>query len=120
MRNRIAAGIAILLTCVLARPAFAQASNTVNVSEFVTHPVARKIRNLVRDDEASHPTKINSPRPQTASLSQSLVRAWKRDFIEDGIEETKNSLLQCQRETSVVLTTPLMRSDAQQAHCSRF
>lgn len=57
---------------------------------------------------------------QPSALSQALARAWRVDFIEDGIEGSREMLRQCQRETSVVLTTPFMRSDAQQAHCSRF
>jgi len=102
----------IVLASLLPPSAFAQ---TTQVNEFLTHPIARKLRNVIRDDEA---VKISGP--QNTALSQALSRAWKRDFIEDGIEETKNTLLQCQRETSVVLTTPLGRSDAQQSHCSRF
>jgi len=62
---------------------------------------------------------INSPAPKTA-LSVALARAWKRDFIEEGVEGTRTMLLECQRETSVLLTMPFMRSDGQQAHCFRF
>jgi len=97
--------------CLLAPPASAQ----TNVNEFVTHPVIQKFRNLLRDEASSPAPKAPNPTP-----AQALARAWKRDLIEEGIEETRNTLLQCQRETSLVLTTPLMRSDAQQAHCSRF
>lgn len=48
------------------------------------------------------------------------------DLDSDGDSKSRNSVVinprapECQRETSVVLTTPLMRSDAQQAHCFRF
>ena len=100
-----------LAACLLAPPAFAQTS----VSEFVTHPVIQKFRTLLRDEAASQ-----APMAPNTTPAQALARAWKRGFIEEGIEETKNTLLQCQRETSVVLTTPLMRSDAQQAHYGRF
>lgn len=114
MKSHIKAGAAAILACLLAAPAFAQ---TTNVNDFVTHPIVRKFRNALRENE---PAKTSSLPPQDTPLSQALSRAWKRNFIEEGIEETKSTLLQCQRETSVVLTTPLMRSDAQQAHCSRF
>jgi len=114
MKQRIEAVAAALLACLLAQSALAQSAN---INEFVTHPIVRKFRNVLRDNG---PVKPVSPPPQDTALSQALSRAWKRDPIEEGIEETKNTLLQCQRETSVVLTTPLMRSDAQQAHCSRF
>lgn len=59
-------------------------------------------------------------RTDETALAVALAQAWKRDFIDKGVEETRNVLLECQRETSVVLTTPLMRSDAQQDHCFRF
>jgi hypothetical protein len=62
---------------------------------------------------------INLPAPETA-LSVALGRAWKRDFIEEGVEGTRNMLLECQRETSLLLTMLFMRSDGQQAHCFRF
>jgi hypothetical protein len=74
------------------------------------------------DDEVSEARRIvviNSPAPET-TLSVALARAWKRDFIEEGVEGTRNMLLECQRETSVLLTMPFMRSDGQQAHCFRF
>jgi hypothetical protein len=74
------------------------------------------------DDEVSTDRRvvmINSAAPNTA-LSVALARAWKRDFIEEGVEETRKMLLDCQRETSVLLTIPFMRSDGQQAHCFRF
>ena len=105
---------AAILVCLHASSAFAQSTN---FNDFVTHPIVRKFRNVLRDNGQVKTSSL--PLPDTA-LSQALSRAWKRDFVDDGIEETKNTLLQCQRETSVVLTTPLMRSDAQQAHCSRF
>ena len=74
------------------------------------------------DDEVSEAKRIvviNSPAPETM-LSAALARAWKRDFIEEGVEGTRNMLLECQRETSVLLIMPFMRSDGQQAHCFRF
>lgn len=73
------------------------------------------------DDEVSTARRIVmiNPAPNTA-LSVALARAWKRDFIEEGVEESRKMLLDCQRETSVLLTMPFMRSDGQQAHCFRF
>ncbi|MBA5635515.1 hypothetical protein H3H37_00330 [Duganella sp. LX20W] len=68
----------------------------------------------------SRDTVVIKPRATENALAVALSRAWKRGFVEEGVEETRNVLLECQHETSVVLTTPLMRSDAQQAHCFRF
>ena len=54
------------------------------------------------------------------ALAAALSRAWKRDFVEEGVQGTRNMLLECQRATSATLTMPFMRSDAQQSHCFRF
>lgn len=92
---------------------------------FLVRSVQRKTPDVLHmkfDDEVSTAKRIvviNSPAPETA-LSVALAKAWKRDFIEEGVEGTRNMLLECQRETSVLLTMPFMRSDGQQAHCFRF
>ena len=62
---------------------------------------------------------IKPPASRTA-LSVALARAWKRSFIEKGVDDAKGALLACQRETSLLLTVPFMRSEGQQAHCFRF
>lgn len=64
----------------------------------------------------------SDPMPaQTASpLATAIGRATKKGIIELGVEGYTEVLIQCQRAQSVVLTTPLLRSDAQQAHCYRF
>lgn len=62
---------------------------------------------------------VNSAASETA-LSMALTRAWKRSFIEKGVDNAKGALLACQRETSLLLTVPFMRSEGQQAHCYRF
>jgi hypothetical protein len=55
-----------------------------------------------------------------SALSRAIARAVKKDFIERGVEESAEILIQCQKAQSVVLTSPFMRSDSQQAHCFRF
>jgi hypothetical protein len=49
-----------------------------------------------------------------------IGRAAKKGVIELGVEAYTEVLVQCQKETSPALTTPLLRSDSQQAHCYRF
>jgi len=53
-------------------------------------------------------------------LARAMTRAARKGVIELGVEEYSEVLIQCQKAQSVVLTTPLLRSDAQQAHCYRF
>ena len=53
-------------------------------------------------------------------LALAIGRATKKGIIELGVEGYTEVLIQCQKAQSVVLTTPLLRSDAQQAHCYRF
>lgn len=77
-----------------------------------------KTINVMLPDAAAR--RVIDPKRQPGTPFQALARAWKVDWIEEGIEGSREMLRQCQRETSVVLITPFMRSDAQQAHCSRF
>lgn len=53
-------------------------------------------------------------------LALAIGRARKKGIIELGVEGYTEVLIQCQKNRSVVLTTPLLRSDAQQDHCYRF
>jgi len=53
-------------------------------------------------------------------LALAIGRARKKGIIELGVEGYTEVLIQCQKSRSVVLTTPLLRSDAQQDHCYRF
>jgi hypothetical protein len=48
-----------------------------------------------------------------AETGTALDRAWKRDFIEEGVAETRNTLIACQRETSLLQIMPFMRSEGQ-------
>ena len=83
---------------------------------------APDVVNVRPDGDATRGNKaiaIHSPVRDTA-ISVALARAWKIGFVEEGIEETRNMLLECQQEKSVVLTMPFQRSDSQQAHCFRF
>lgn len=53
-------------------------------------------------------------------LALAIGRARKKGIIELGVEGYTEVLIECQKSRSVVLTTPLLRSDAQQDHCYRF
>jgi len=59
--------------------------------------------------------------PHTESpLALAIGRATKKGVIELGVDAYTEVLIQCQKNQSVVLTTPLLRSNAQQDHCYRF
>jgi len=78
--------------------------------------------------------KFDSPLPATAgnkAISErfsahlpnrpsAIARAWKKGMIEEGVDASRNVLIDCQNANSVVLTTPFMRADSQQNHCFRF
>lgn len=59
-------------------------------------------------------------RLRVSALALAIEGAAKKGFIERGIEMSNEALMQCQKETSPVLTTAYLRSDSQQAHCFRF
>ena len=75
-----------------------------------------------------------SPMPETGRRDQStdfakkpsspfavaLQNAWKKGVVEESVEAYTEVLIQCQKEQSPALTTPLMRSESQQAHCFRY
>jgi len=67
-------------------------------------------------------SKDNSGRSSTRPVERfnPTARAWKKGWIEEGVEESRKVLIECQNASSVVLTTPFMRSDSQQNHCYRF
>lgn len=54
------------------------------------------------------------------ALATAIASAAKKDFIEGGIEASRNMLIECQKEASVVLVTPSLRSNSQRDHCFRF
>jgi hypothetical protein len=58
--------------------------------------------------------------PAASRFALAIGRAAKKGVIELGVDDYTEILIQCQKSRSVVLTTPLLRSDAQQAHCYRF
>ncbi|KAB8066836.1 hypothetical protein [Janthinobacterium violaceinigrum] len=117
-------------------PSFARTCKTANCgSDNIEHFMASDGASLVRTIQRKLPgvlhmpsdgkvpayttVEINSPASDTA-LSMALARAWKRSWIEKGVDNAKGALLACQRETSLLLTVPFMRSEGQQAHCYRF
>lgn len=56
----------------------------------------------------------------SSSFTVALQNAWKKGVVEESVEAYTEVLIQCQKEQSPALTTPLMRSDSQQAHCFRY
>lgn len=58
--------------------------------------------------------------PYQTPLALALTKFTKKSFVELGIEASANMLIECQKETSILLTMPSLRSDSQQAHCYRF
>ncbi|MES2322248.1 MAG: hypothetical protein V4633_08310 [Pseudomonadota bacterium] len=59
-------------------------------------------------------------RLQESKFALAIARSAKKGIIEESVEAYSEVLIQCQKERSVVLTTPLLRSESQQAHCYRF
>ena len=73
------------------------------------------------DPAAAGPQKRSADKLVSATpLARAIAGARKKDMLEQGVEASRDALLACQRETSAVLTTPLMRSDSQRDHCFRF
>lgn len=56
----------------------------------------------------------------SSPFTVALQNAWKKGVVEESVEAYTEVLVQCQKEQSPALTTPLMRSDSQQAHCFRY
>lgn len=73
------------------------------------------------DPAAAGPPQRSADKLVSATpLARAIAGARKKDMLEQGVEASREALLACQRETSAVLTTPLMRSDSQRDHCFRF
>ncbi len=71
-------------------------------------------------DNPSPPGRPHIQQLPQARLALAIGAAAKKSFIEQGVEGYKEILIQCQKERSFVLTTPLLRSESQQQHCYRF
>jgi hypothetical protein len=65
-------------------------------------------------------SQLSVQRPLAKTPSVVIERAWKKDWIEEGVEASRAMLIDCQKETSVVLTTSSLRSSSQRDHCYRF
>jgi hypothetical protein len=81
------------------------------------------IRRWVATDASLAPARDRLPvaaPPAASRLALAIGRAAKKGIIELAVDDYTEILIQCQKSRSVVLTTPLLRSDAQQAHCYRF
>ena len=53
-------------------------------------------------------------------LARAIGLAAKKGPVDVAVEAYTEVLIQCQKEQSPTLTTALLRSDSQQAHCFRF
>lgn len=73
-----------------------------------------------REGGRDHAIPLAKPDPHATSLATAIANAANKDFIDAGIEASRNMLIECQRETSVVLVTPSLRSNSQRDHCFRF
>jgi hypothetical protein len=67
-----------------------------------------------------HGAETQPAQNRNSRFSSLLKSAWKKGFVERGIEASIEALIQCQKEQSPALTIPFMRSDSQQLHCFRF
>jgi hypothetical protein len=81
------------------------------------------IRRWVAAEAALAPARdrrfVEAP-PAVSRFELAIGRAAKKGVVELAVDSYTEILIQCQKARSVVLTTPLLRSDAQQAHCYRF
>jgi hypothetical protein len=80
-------------------------------------------RNHLIFGDARRPDRLDDPTGVTdreSPFSLALGNAAKRGLIAVSVEAYTDVLIQCQRKRSPAATTPLMRSDSQQAHCFRF
>ncbi len=70
---------------------------------------------------AANPRSVQFDSPLRESrFALAIGKAARRGIVERAVEGYTEVLIQCQNEKSIVLTTPFMRSDSQQAHCYRF
>lgn len=111
--------------CMIATPAVHETTRNsiamVSEGASLVRAVQIQVPNLLRlDDAAAKKGMPLNPQARETALATALALAWKRDFIEDGVAQTRNTLVACQRETSLLMIMPFMRSDGQQAHCFRF
>jgi hypothetical protein len=77
-------------------------------------------RILMGPDAGRPEPDLVTPPVRSSPLARAIGKAARKSMIEIGAEASAEILIQCQQATSVVLTTPFMRSDSQQAHCYRF
>jgi hypothetical protein len=71
-------------------------------------------------EHPGQPARQHKQQAPQARLALAIGAATKKSFMELGVEGYREILIQCQKERSVVLTTPLLRSESQQQHCYRF
>jgi hypothetical protein len=88
-----------------------EAPATIKVPQLLT-PGERAVRERM--------PRIERERASESPFARSIGRAAARGWMESGVEQSKRALLDCQQETSILLTTPFGSSEAQQAHCYRF
>jgi hypothetical protein len=68
----------------------------------------------------AQPVRVAATPVRASPFVLAISQAAKKGIVEAGVEGYSEVLIQCQKTQSVVLTTPFLRSDSQQAHCYRF
>lgn len=104
---------------VMAPPAAQLPIQAVAAAKFLPPPT--EPHSLIGAGQEVGPTRRMASIPMRESpFALAIARAAKKGVIEESVEAYTDVLVQCQQAQSPVLTTPLMRSDSQQAHCYRF
>ncbi|MES2295986.1 MAG: hypothetical protein V4582_03045 [Pseudomonadota bacterium] len=79
-------------------------------------------RQRVMGANAASATSASGPREpfHESALARAIEQAAHKGIVERSVEGYTDVLIQCQKSRLIVLTTPFMRSDSQQAHCYRY
>lgn len=118
--RRLPALVLGLLPCLGVHAQVAEKALTSTGAVFLQQAQRQAPQVLNQEPSPANKAQTQNATARGSTLAQALTRAWKKGMIEEGIEASRQMLLECQKETSVVLTTPFMRPDSQQAHCFRF
>ncbi len=115
----IRAGLVILSVSLLAPVHAAEPDLSVTSGDYAR----RAVRRLQSDRDSAHARRIESvagnARPASPT-ARAIASAARKGVVDEAMEGYTEVLIQCQNNRSVVLTTALLRSDAQRSHCSRF
>lgn len=95
---------------------------------FVHATLAKDLLMSTRDHRLAMGVTQHRPQPdrpmatysRKSPYARAIEKAARRGVVELAVEAYTDVLIQCQKAQSVVLTTPFLRSESQQAHCFRF